>query len=199
MSPYRSTKLRKGVISLFNLVGVSEGEILEGFCSQGVIEVNKMKTRKDGKEVFTKHSPCVPHDYDVWTHQGWILERWGPSIYACNRYGHSTTSCGILSCAKCCHTGHDTQAYSNPVKWVNCYEELPAYLCSCPKWRYKKQILQIKVLQNITYSNEKDDSFSSVQDFLHGHQKEDPDLWCANTISPVNPVHQEPASNSTAS
>lgn len=65
MSPYRSTKLRKGVISLFNLVGVSEGEILEGFCSQGVIEVNKMKTRKDGKEVFTKHSPCVPHDYDV--------------------------------------------------------------------------------------------------------------------------------------
>lgn len=52
---------------------------------------------------------------------------------------------------------------------------------------------------HLSRGNEKDDSFSSVQDFLHGHQKEDPDLWCANTISPVNPVHQEPASNSTAS
>ncbi|CAN7995165.1 unnamed protein product [Ixodes pacificus] len=69
-----------------------------------------------------------------------------------HRYGHSAQSCrGKTTCAKCGKNDHPAENCSNPPCCINCGEPHPAYSRSCRKWKQEKEIITLKVKENISF------------------------------------------------
>ncbi|GBN83507.1 hypothetical protein AVEN_266028-1 [Araneus ventricosus] len=104
-------------------------EVLKGFQPQGVTHVQRIKIRRNGHLIDTKHliltfhSPKIPDSVRA----GYIKLTVRPYIpnplrcYKCQRFGHSKTSCrGTLTCARCAEAGHDSSDCTASEKCVNC-------------------------------------------------------------------------------
>lgn len=160
VTPHRTMNTTRGVVSDDDLLGLTEAELLEGFSEQNVINVKRIRIRRDGKEVQTKHliltfnSSVLPDSIEA----GYIKLRVRPYIpnplrcFKCQRFGHSSQNCrGRLTCAKCSAEEHTSDACENSLLCANCNGEHAAYSRSCPCWKKEKEIVTIKVKQNISF------------------------------------------------
>ncbi|XP_049523873.1 uncharacterized protein LOC125945682 [Dermacentor silvarum] len=159
VTPHRSMNTIRGVISDDDLMELTETELLEGWSDQNVINVKRIKMRRDGKEIQTKHliltfgSSVLPEIIET----GYVKIRVRPYIpnplrcFKCQRFGHSSQNCrGRITCAKCADE-HPSESCENAPHCVNCDGEHAAYSRSCPSWKKEKEIVTIKVKENISF------------------------------------------------
>nr|XP_042911346.1 uncharacterized protein LOC122272151 [Parasteatoda tepidariorum] len=135
--------------------------ILNNLQSQNVTSVRRIKIRRDGKLIPTKHliltfaSAKLPTAIKM----AWINCPVRPYVpnplrcYQCQRFGHSKTSFrGRPVCARCSSTDHEDTSCELPPLCINCKGDHAAYARSCPKWSQEKEIQSVKVLQNLTFN-----------------------------------------------
>lgn len=160
VTPHRSLNTVRGVISDADLLELSEGELLEGWKEEHVISVQRITIRRENKEIPTKHLVLTfaMTDLPESIQTGYIKIRVRPYIpnprrcFQCQRFGHGSQSCrGQLTCAKCAENGHSADDCQGEPRCANCDGEHPAYSRSCPKWKLEKEIISLKVTQNISF------------------------------------------------
>lgn len=167
VTAHRTLNTRLGVVSDEDLIDVSEDEILEGFKEEqtNVIAVRRIKIRRKDEEIATKHlvltfnSTTLPDN----VHLGYLNLRVRPYVpnprrcFRCQRYGHTQQSCrGKPTCALCASTEHGNDACDEEdLKCVNCSGEHPAYSRKCPRFRQEKDLLAIKVKENVSFQEAK--------------------------------------------
>lgn len=121
----------------------------------------RIKLRRDGNEKPTKHiiltfnATTLPDSVKA----GYLNCKVRPFIpnprrcFHCQRFGHSSQTCrGKPTCAKCGGvTPHPTEPCDAAFHCVNCGGSHPAYSRACPTWRKEKDVIALKVKENITY------------------------------------------------
>lgn len=161
ISAHRSLNTVRGVISDDDLKYVTEEELLNGLKEQHVTNVYRIKIRREGKEIETKHFvltfalSILPDSVEV----GYSKLKLRPYIpnprrcFKCQRYGHGSQSCrGQTTCAKCASHDHPSDNCEvQPHLCVNCEGSHPAYSRACPTWKQEKEIITLKVKENITF------------------------------------------------
>ncbi|CAN7938035.1 unnamed protein product, partial [Ixodes hexagonus] len=161
VTPHRSLNSTQGVISEEDLLGIPTDEILEGLQDQGVAAVRRITIRRDGEERDTKHivltfnTTTLPFTVKA----GCLNCKVRPYVpnprrcFRCQRFGHGSLTCrGKATCAKCASTDHPSDNCGNDTpSCVNCQGTHPAYSRSCPLWKREKEILSLKVKENISY------------------------------------------------
>lgn len=159
-SLHKSLNTSRGVIAVSELIDVPVEEILENLKEQGVIDVYKIKIRRNNEYIVTRNlvltfdRPTIPEKLKV----GYLstdVRAYIPNplrCFRCNRFGHAAGACrGSPCCARCGLPEHETKDCKASYKCVNCSGDHPAYSRSCPRWKLEKEILHIKVTQNLTF------------------------------------------------
>ena len=161
VTAHRTMNTVKGVVSDDDLMDLSDEELLTGWKEQNVVQVQRIKIRRENKELPTRHiiltfaSSTLPDEIET----GYLKLRVRPYIpnprrcFKCQRFGHASQSCrGQLTCAKCGTTGHSTDDDCNAeVHCANCDGDPLAHSRSCAAWKKEKEILTIKVTHNISF------------------------------------------------
>ncbi|KAM7293913.1 nucleolar GTP-binding protein 2 [Ixodes scapularis] len=76
--------------------------------------------------------------------------------FKCQRFGHGSRSCrGSDTCARCSSKEHLADHCENEPKCTNCEGKHAAYSRSCSLWKQEKEILTLKVQENIPYHEAK--------------------------------------------
>ncbi|XP_064456868.1 uncharacterized protein LOC135367496 [Ornithodoros turicata] len=159
-SLHKTLNTCRGVVAVAGLIDVPVEEILANLKEQAVIDVRKLKIRKNNEYITTRNvvltfdRPSLPDKLKV----GYLSVEVRPYIpnplrsFKCNRFGHAADACrGSPCCARCGQQGHDTKECRGPDCCVNCSSDHPSYSRSCAKWKLEKEILRIKVTENISY------------------------------------------------
>lgn len=162
IEPHRSLNYAKGVITCRDLLNCSLEEIKEGLASEGVIDIKRIKTKRDGELVDTANliltfdKPKLPlkvraafYSLDV---RPYIPDP--VRCFNCQRFGHVSLACTkpkICVCGKPPHIGHICE---NPV-CVNCEGEHSARSKKCPRMIEEINIQTIKTNEKITYGEAK--------------------------------------------
>ncbi|GBN56576.1 hypothetical protein AVEN_93061-1 [Araneus ventricosus] len=149
VSAHATLNSSKGVVSCGELLNVPIEEILKGFQPQGVTQVQRIKIRKNGQLIGTKHliltfhSPRIPESVRA----GYIKLTVRPYIpnplrcFKCQRFGHSKDSCrGTLTCARCAEAGQDSSNCTESEKCVNCKGSQTSFSRLCSAWKFEKEI-----------------------------------------------------------
>lgn len=160
VTPHRSMNTSRGVVSDEDLLNLSEEELLEGWQEQDVIKVQRITIKRDDKEIRTKHliltfaTSVLPESIET----GYTKTRVRPYIpnprrcFKCQRFGHGSQSCrGRLTCAKCSKQEHSSDNCTSPPHCANCDGEHASYSRSCPTWKKEKDIITLKVKENISF------------------------------------------------
>ena len=162
VSLHGSLNTCKGVVRCPDLKGVSEQEILEEMREQGVINVRRIKVRRDdalkdtNTFVFTFNTSVLPKQLKV----AFLRVSVDPYIpnplrcYACQVFGHHENKCHREEiCANCGESKHsaDETDCKRPPKCVNCKEDHPTNSRQCQAWHTEKEILKVKYTRNISF------------------------------------------------
>ncbi|GBN22472.1 hypothetical protein AVEN_254339-1 [Araneus ventricosus] len=160
VSAHATLNSSKGVVSCGELLNVPIEEILKGFQPQGVTQVQRIKIRKNGQPIDTKHliltfhSPRIPESVRA----GYIKLKVMPYIpnplrcFTCQRFGHSKASCrGTLTCARCAEAGHDSSNCAESEKCVNCKGSHTSFSRLCSAWKFEKEVIAEKVKKGISF------------------------------------------------
>nr|XP_042912728.1 uncharacterized protein LOC122272794 [Parasteatoda tepidariorum] len=170
VTPHNTLNISKGVISEKALQSIPISEILEGLSDQGVIDARHI-TIKKGSDIFTTqhiiltfNSADLPIDIKA-GYRNCKIRPYIPNplrCFKCQKFGHSTNNCrGKETCSRCGQPGHSFRSCSSPEKCANCNEDHSANSRRCLKWKQEKQILSIKVTQNLSYFEAKTKFLSS--------------------------------------
>ena len=162
VSLHASLNTCKGVVRCPDLKGVSEQEILEEMREQGVINVRRIKIRRDGSLkdtntfVFTFNTSILPKQLKV----AFLRVSVDPYIpnplrcYQCQVFGHHENKCKreeiCANCGQPKHSADETDCKRLP-KCINCKEDHPANSRECQAWHTEKEILKIKYTRNISF------------------------------------------------
>ncbi|XP_055940895.1 uncharacterized protein LOC129971935 [Argiope bruennichi] len=161
VSLHKTLNFSRAVVSEQSLVQHSDTELVEELRSQGVCAARRIHVRRDGRLIPTKHvvltfeTPVLPK----FIRAGYLRCNIRPYIpnplrcYQCQRYGHSRQSCrGKMVCGKCSSLDHETNTCDSEIlKCPNCACAHAASSKFCPKWQMEKEILAIKIKNNITF------------------------------------------------
>ncbi|GBN20956.1 hypothetical protein AVEN_177595-1 [Araneus ventricosus] len=125
VTPHKTLNTCRGVISESELLGTSEGEILEGFSTQGVTHVRRIKIKRGNDTFDTKHL--------ILTFRTTILP--------------ATIKAGYLNCKVRPYIPNPLRCF----KCQSCKGNHSASSKNCPKWTEEKQIQYVRVLQKKSY------------------------------------------------
>ncbi|CAN7938570.1 unnamed protein product [Ixodes hexagonus] len=160
VSPHRTLNTVKGVVSEDDLLETTEEELVDGLRDQGVVAAKRISLRRDGQEMKTRHviltselrklPESVKAEYLNCRVRPYVPN---PRIcFHCQRFGHSAQSCrGKTTGAKCGQNDHPADNCANTVHCVNCSGPHPAYSRSCKKWKEEKEIITLKVKEDISF------------------------------------------------
>ena len=167
VSPHNSLNTSKGVFRCRELADLDEAEILSNLKKQGVTYIRRFKFRKDGELKNTNtfqatfNSPILPTKLKV----AFMIVNVEPFIpnplrcYACQKFGHHEDNCKANKpvCVRCseqaAHPSDFCEKQNVPARCANCGEEHWANSRKCPKWITEKEILRVKVTQNLSFQD----------------------------------------------
>ncbi|KAM7306840.1 uncharacterized protein ISCGN_010498 [Ixodes scapularis] len=164
VTAHRTLNTVQGIISEDDLLDTPEKEVVEGLATQGVTAARRITLRRDGVELKTKHivltfeSTSLPEVVRA----GYLQCRVRPYVpnllrcFKCQRFGHGSRSCrGTNKCAKCSSKEHVADECESEPLCSNCEGHHPAYSRSCPVWNQEKEIIALKIKENISYIDAK--------------------------------------------
>ena len=161
VTAHRTMNTVKGVVSDDDLMDLTDSDLLAGWKDENVIQVQRIKMRRDNKEIPTKHiiltfSSCTLPEEIVTGYLKLPVRPYIPNprrCFKCQRFGHASQSCrGQLTCARCGTTGHSADDDCNAeVHCANCDGDHAAYSRSCTAWKKEKEIITIKFKHNISF------------------------------------------------
>ena len=164
VSEHNTLNSSKGIIRNRDLKGETEQNILEYLKPQGVTAVKRFKIKK-GEQLIETNTFLLTFNMITLPKSVRIFYRITPvEIYVpnplrcfnCQKYNHHEDNCpediGSV-CENCGMGGHNhlTSRCKNPTKCVNCGKDHPSRSNVCEVWIKEKDILKIKVTNNITY------------------------------------------------
>lgn len=154
----------KGIISCFDLCACSDDEIKEGLKSQKVIEIERIKTMRNGVLTNTPHiiltfkANMLPETIKA----GFIMLKvrlYVPNPLRCGncyKFGHKKSVCKRQKlCRDCSEDFHEGQQCVQVTKCINCEGNHPATSKDCPRYIEEHQIQTIRVSDKISYNEAK--------------------------------------------
>ena len=136
------------------LLDLSEVEIRDELKTQGVVEVHRVRVKKEGKIIptntlfltFNRHD--MPREIRV----GYLTVKVDPlRCFNCHKFGHTSQRC--KSTAKCQRSGKDKheEQCDGPQIRSNCNGRHAASAKECPGWKKEKEIQRIRVEKRISF------------------------------------------------
>ena len=163
VKPHQTLNSSKGIIRDPEMKGVTTDEMKEYLKSQGVLNVRRITIKKDGKIietntfVLTFNSPTIPKEIKIF-YRLIKIELYIPNplrCFECQKFGHHEDRCTAAPvCAKCGKEGYcgfRSENCKGPINCVNCGKDHPAYSNKCEVWLKEKEIVKLKIKNNITY------------------------------------------------
>ena len=171
-SPHTSLNYSKGILRCRELADCSEDEILTELKSQGVVNIKRFSSKRDGVETKTNTylitfcTSTLPDSIKI----GYMyckIQKYVPNpqrCFKCQRYGHTEKRCRQEQiCGKCGGKDHDRDNCENEAKCVHCAGNHNAGSRVCLKWKEEKEILTLKTDLGITFPEAKRIFFSRVE------------------------------------
>ena len=161
IEPHKTKNFSKGVITCFDLKGVSEDEIVDGLAESGVVEARRVRRKEGGTFVDTNtviltfDGTDLPSDVVV----GYAkvqIRAYVPNpmrCFSCQQYGHTAKFCKRRRvCEKCGSAEHDSKdCDSQNLFCVNCEGDHAASDKNCTRMKSEKEILSIMVTKRIPF------------------------------------------------
>lgn len=157
--PHGTLNSSKGIVYCKDLMNCSEEEIQEELKEIGVMKVERIKIRKDGKltdtpnHILTFNKPKLPSDIKVAMYKLEIRPYIPAPVrcYRCQKLGHTTISCNNEPRCACGKQPHeDSPCESSPV-CVNCNGSHSAGYKGCPAYKTEFAIQKIRVTEKLSY------------------------------------------------
>ena len=149
----------RGVIRCRDLADMSEVEIRDELKDQGVVGVNQVTLKKEGKVIptntlfLTFGSPELPKEITV----GYLKAQVALFVsnpmrcFNCNKFGHTSRRCKVAAmCTGCGKDKHEGQC-EGPKLCSNCSGPHASSAKDCPVWRKEKEIQCVRVEKRISF------------------------------------------------
>ena len=162
VTPHRSLNSSKGIIRDRgkDLSDLSEEEICTELGDQGITNVKRFTTKKDGTIIklntylITFDSTTVPDHIYIGPYR-MRVDTFIPNptrCFQCQKFGHGKTQCrGGLVCFRCSEEGHEGFDCNKTIKCCNCNEAHMASSKDCSFFIKEKRIQVIKSEKNVSY------------------------------------------------
>ena len=162
VTPHRSLNSSKGIIRDRgkDLSDLSEEEICAELNDQGIANVKRFTTKKDGNilkldtYLITFDSTTVPDHIYIGPYR-MRVDTFIPNptrCFQCQKFGHGKTQCrGGLVCFRCSAEGHEGFDCNKTIKCCNCNEAHMASSKDCSFFIKEKRIQVIKSEKNVSY------------------------------------------------
>lgn len=159
IEPHRTLNTSRGVINSSEFEGMEDNELLEELQDYGVTNARRIITRRNGKPyptnsiVLTFNKPRVPKTLFC-AYLSLPVKPYLPMplrCFSCQKFGHNKFNCKSKPrCANCGEDDH-TNNCENASTCINCQLDHPAYSKDCPAWQQEKNIIYIKVTENVSF------------------------------------------------
>lgn len=154
--------ISKGVVFCRDLLNCTLEEILEELKSSGVIQVKRLRTKKEGtfidtpNHVLTFNSPSLPSNINVAFYKLKVRPYIPPPVrcFNCQLFGHVAEKCQSTKICACGQPPHEPPCSDNK-KCVNCQGPHSAGYKNCPTYKVENAIQKVKTIEKITYSEAK--------------------------------------------
>ncbi|XP_031332884.1 uncharacterized protein LOC116163173 [Photinus pyralis] len=159
VEPHKTLNTSRGVVFCRDLLNCSLDEIRDNLSSQGVIDVRRIRTRRDGEfidtanHVLTFNSPKLPRNIQA-AFYPLQVRPYIPNplrCFNCQRFGHSSTSCKYEKRCVCGKPPHDEDQCEIPIECPNCKGPHKSITKTCPVYRQESKIQEVKVIHKLTY------------------------------------------------
>jgi len=178
VKPHPTLNFKKGVIRSFDLLQCSEEELKKELKAQGVCEVKRITSFRDGKRVNTStviltfKTKILPSSIKA----GYlnipvnIYIPYPMRCFRCQKFGHGSLHCqGDIKCARC-GGNHEDKSCEEKACCANCGKDHPAFSRSCVLWIKEYSVQKIKATQNVSYFEarqmvSKDTAFQNLASF----------------------------------
>lgn len=171
---HKQLNFSKGMIYCYDLLNCSVETIKEELKDQGVTDVYRIHSRRDGQLVPTPShilTFCTPQPPSTIQAAYYRLQvrPYIPSplrCYKCQKFGHSQNNCSFASlCANCGQNLHEDQPCTRLSLCVNCNGTHSARSRDCPKYKEEFKIQEIRTSQKISFAEAKRKYRESIPSF----------------------------------
>ena len=139
---------------------LSEEEIAEGLKDQGVFQVKRFNSFRNGQKspsntyLISFHMTTKPDNIKV-MYQRLTVKTYYPNplrCFKCQGYGHHVSRCQReAKCVNCGEEGHEKEDCKNIPHCANCKGPHAANDRDCTTWTDEKEIIRIKVDEGISF------------------------------------------------
>ena len=156
---HKTLNSSRGVVRCRDLADMSEVEIRDELKDQGVVGVNRVTLKKEGKVIptntlfLTFGSPELPKEITV----GYLKVKVALFVsnpmrcFNCNKFGHTIQRRKVAAkCTDCGKDKHEGQC-EGPKLCSNCNGPHASSAKDCPVWQKEKEIQRIRVEKRISF------------------------------------------------
>nr|CAH7763724.1 unnamed protein product [Callosobruchus chinensis] len=163
ITPHSTLNKSKGVIYCKDLLNCSVDEIKDELKSVGVVDVRRLKTRRNGtstdtpSHVLTFNNPTLPTYVTVAFYKLQIRPYIPPPVrcFRCQQIGHVAERCEKEQLCVCGRPPHEGSPCEEPKKCVNCEGSHSAIYKGCPVYKEEAVIQKVKVMEKVSYAEAK--------------------------------------------
>ena len=168
---HKTLNFSRGVIRCRDLADMTEVEIRDELKDQGVVGVNRVTLKKEGKVIPTNTlfltfvSPELPKEITV----GYLKVKVALFVpnpmrcFNCNKFGHTSQRCKVAAkCTGCGKDKHEGQC-EGPKLCSNCNGPHASSAKDCPVWQKEKEIQRVRAEKRNAYPFQKPDSWLKLR------------------------------------
>ena len=156
---HKTLNSSRGVIRCRDLADMTEVEIRDELKDQGVVGVNRLTLKKEGKVIptntlfLTFGSPELPKEITV----GYLKVKVALFVpnpmcrFNCNKFGHTSQRCKVaVKCTGCGKDKHEGQC-EGPKLCSNCNGLHASSAKDCPVWQKEKEIQRVHIEKHLSF------------------------------------------------